>query len=74
MAAKAAEAARASGESLGAFVARAVALEIERERAEKFFAERRDRADLASAMDLLNRSGGASPSPEDALPAGYKRR
>lgn len=73
LAAEAAEAARAAGESLSTFVARAVAFEIERERTEKFFAERRQRADVAKALELLNRTGGQPPEPGDELPDGYER-
>lgn len=73
LAAEAAEAARAAGESLSTFVARAVAFEIERERTDKFFAERRQRADIAKALELLNRNGGQPPEPGDELPPGYKR-
>ena len=68
----AADAARATGESLEAFVARAVAFEVERERTEKFFSERRARADVARALEILNRDGGLPPEPGDELPEGYK--
>jgi len=74
LAAEAAEAARAAGESLATFVARAVAQEIERERTDKFFAERRQRANAARALDILDRKGGEAPAADDATPAGYKRR
>lgn len=73
LAAQAAEAARAAGESLSHFVARAVAFEIERERTDKFFAERRERANVAKALEVLNREGGPPPEPGDELPAGFKR-
>jgi hypothetical protein len=65
------EAARAAGESLETFVARAVAFEVERERTENFFAARRARADIARALQILNREGGERPQPGDELPAGY---
>jgi hypothetical protein len=66
-------AAAAAGESVEAFVARAVAFEIERERTDKFFAERRARANVARALDILNREGGEPPQPGDELPEGYVR-
>jgi len=72
LAAEAAEAARAAGESLSAFVARAVAYEIEREKTEAFFAERRARANIARAQEILNRNGGQPPEPGDELPPGYE--
>ncbi|HYD89603.1 MAG TPA: hypothetical protein VEA80_19135 [Vitreimonas sp.] len=72
LAAEAAEAARAAGEDLSTFVARAVAFELERERTDRFFAERRQRADVAKALELLRRSGGQLPEPGDELPPGYK--
>ena len=62
------DAARAAGESLEAFVTRAVAFEVERERTEKFFAERRGRADIARALEILGRAGGEPPQPGDELP------
>ncbi len=74
LALQAAEAASAAGESLSTFVARAVAFEIERERTDKFFAERRQRGDIAKALEILNRSGGQPPEPGDELPKGYVRK
>jgi len=68
LATQAAEAARAAGESLSAFVARAVAFEIERERTDKFFAERQARANVVKALEILSRDGGAPPEPGDELP------
>lgn len=68
VAADAVEAARAAGESLDAFVARAVAFEIERDRTDRFFADRRARADVQRALDILNREGGELPVVEDRLP------
>lgn len=73
LAAEAAEVARAAGESLAAFVARAVAYEIERDRTDKFFAERRARGDIAKALEILNREGGEPPEPGDELPPDYVR-
>jgi len=72
LASEAAEAARAAGESLATFVARAVASEIERERTDKFFAERRARADAAKALSILNRADGEAPDVKDELPSGYE--
>lgn len=69
---QAAEAAHAAGETLASFVARAVAFEIEREKTDKFFAERRQRADVVKALEILGRSGGQPPEPGDELPPGYK--
>jgi hypothetical protein len=70
--ADAAKAADATGESLEDFVARAVAVEVERERAGKFFAERRGRANVARALEILNRAGGQKPKAGDELPEGYR--
>lgn len=50
-------AAQSAGESLEAFAARALAFEVERERTDAFFAERKARADIARALELLNRPG-----------------
>ena len=66
-------AAAAAGETVEAFVARAVAFELERERTDKFFAERRARANVERAMEILNREGGEPPQPGDELPDGYVR-
>jgi hypothetical protein len=58
----------AAGESLESFVLRAVASEIERERTDRFFAERRARGDVVAALEVLNRAGGEPPAPGDELP------
>jgi hypothetical protein len=63
-------AAGAIGESLDDFVARAVAFEVERERTEQFFAERRGRANVARALEILCRAGGEPPQPGDEMPEG----
>jgi hypothetical protein len=34
---------------------------------ERFFAERRERADDAAFLRILNRDGGEAPRPEDTL-------
>ena len=73
LAMEAENAAKAAGESIEAFVTRAVAFEIERERTGSFFAERRARADVAKALELLDRPGGEPPQPGDELPEGYVR-
>ena len=69
----AAKAALAAGETLETFVARAISVEVERERTQQFFAERRARANVERALEILNRSGGAPPQPGDELPEGYVR-
>jgi hypothetical protein len=74
LASEAAEAARAAGESLETFVARAVASEIERDRTDKFFAERQSRADAGLALGILSRTGGEAPQAGDELPAGYPKQ
>ncbi|HCK84776.1 MAG TPA: toxin-antitoxin system HicB family antitoxin [Hyphomonadaceae bacterium] len=66
-------AAEAAGETVEAFIARAVAFEIERERTDKFFAERRARANIGRALEILDREGGEPPQPGDELPEGYVR-
>jgi hypothetical protein len=66
-------AAAAVGETMEAFVARAVASELERERTDKFFAERRARANVTRALEILNRDGGEPPESGDELPEGYIR-
>ena len=68
------KAADAIGESLENFVARAVAVEVERERTERFFAERRGRANATRALEILGRAGGEPPQPGDELPDGPSRR
>jgi hypothetical protein len=67
------KAAKAAGETVEAFVTRAVAFEIERERTDKFFAERRARADVSRALELMDRPGGEAPQPGDELPESYAR-
>jgi len=69
----AAKAALAAGETLESFVARAVSVEVERERTQQFFAERRARANVARALEILNRGGGEAPQSGDELPEGYVR-
>ena len=58
VAAAAAEAANAHGESLEAYFERLVAYDRERRATEAFFAERRARADMAVARDLLLKPRG----------------
>ena len=69
----AAKAALAAGETLETFVARAISVEVERERTQQFFAERRARANVARALEILNRVGGEPPQPADELPEGFVR-
>lgn len=73
LAGEAKSAAEAAGETVEAFIARAVAFEIERERTDKFFAERRARANIGRALEILNREGGEPPQPGDELPEAYVR-
>lgn len=73
VAAEAEKIAQAAGENLATFAARAIAFEVERERTETFFTERRARANIARAMEILNRNGGQPPAPDDVLPDGYAR-
>lgn len=58
VAAAAAEAANASGESMEAYFARLVAFDRERRATEAFFTERRARADLGAARNLLSKPRG----------------
>ena len=73
LASEAENAATAAGETVEAFVARAITAELERERTDKFFAERRARANVARALEILNREGGEPPQTGDELPEGYVR-
>lgn len=56
------------GTSINQFVVVAVAEKIAAMTTEEVFAERRARADLAAFDRIMNREGGAPPSPEDELP------
>jgi len=61
--------ARDEGISLNQFVATAVAEKLSALNTARFFAERRERADLQAFRALLTRTGGAEPQPGDELPA-----
>lgn len=61
--------ARDEGISLNQFVATAVAEKLSALNTARFFAERRERADLQTFRALLTRSGGAEPRSGDELPA-----
>jgi hypothetical protein len=54
---------------LNQFVATAVAEKLSALNTARFFAERRDRADLQAFRALLTRAGGAEPQSGDELPA-----
>lgn len=56
------------GISINRFVAVAVAEKIATMTTEEMFAERRDRADLASFDRIMTREGGEPPRPGDELP------
>jgi hypothetical protein len=60
--------ARDEGISLNQFVATAVAEKLSALNTARFFAERRERADLQALRALLTRTGGAEPRSGDELP------
>ena len=60
--------AREEGVSLNQFVATAVAKKLSALNTARFFAERRERADLQAFRALLTRSGGAEPRSDDEVP------
>jgi len=53
--------------SMNQFLVIAAAEKIAAMQTERFFAERRERADDAAFLRILNRDGGEAPSPEDSL-------
>jgi hypothetical protein len=55
------------GASMNQFLVVAAAEKIAAMETERFFAERRERADDAAFLRILNRDGGEAPSPEDSL-------
>ena len=57
--------AREDGVSMNQFVATAVAEKLASMKTAGFFAERRDRADMAAFRQLLGRSGGQPPTDGD---------
>ena len=60
--------ARDEGISLNQFVATAVAEKLSALNTARFFAERRERADLQALRALLTRTGGAEPRSGDEFP------
>jgi hypothetical protein len=55
------------GASMNQFLVVAAAEKIAAMETERFFAERRERADDAAFLRILNRDGGGAPRPEDTL-------
>jgi uncharacterized protein (DUF1778 family) len=55
------------GTSLNQFLVIAAAEKIAAMETERFFAERRERADDDAFLRILNRAGGEPPRPEDAV-------
>ncbi len=55
------------GTSLNQFLVIAAAEKIAAMETENFFAERRERADDAAFLRILNRKGGDPPRPEDRI-------
>ena len=55
------------GTSMNQFLVVAAAEKIAAMETERFFAERRERADDAAFLRILNRDGGEAPRPEDSL-------
>jgi hypothetical protein len=55
------------GASMNQFLVVAAAEKIAAMETERFFAERRERADDAAFLRILNRDGGEAPRPEDTL-------
>lgn len=63
-----AELSREEGTSINQFVTVALAEKLAAIRTERFFAERREGADVEAAQRILSRDGGQPPVPEDRLP------
>ncbi|MBF0373484.1 MAG: toxin-antitoxin system HicB family antitoxin [Alphaproteobacteria bacterium] len=57
--------AKEEGISLNQFVATAVAEKLSAMKTATFFAERRERADMAAFRRILTREGGEPPRPDD---------
>ena len=55
------------GASMNQFLVIAAAEKIAAMETERFFAERRGRADDAAFLRILNRDGGEAPRPEDTV-------
>jgi hypothetical protein len=53
--------------SMNQFLVVAAAEKIAAMQTERFFTERRERADNAAFLRILNREGGEAPRPEDTL-------
>lgn len=62
-------AAERDGTSINQFIAIAVAEKLAVLDTERFFAERRQRADMGRLRELLNRQGGEAPRDGDEIPA-----
>lgn len=59
--------ARGDGTSLNQFIVTAVAEKLATLRTTEFFAERVARADVAAALDIMNRGGGEAPRDDDVM-------
>ena len=59
--------AKADGISVNQFVATAVAEKLAAMDTARFFAERRERADMAAFDRLMQRKGGEPPKPDDTI-------
>lgn len=57
--------AKAEGISVNQFVATAVAEKLSAMNTAAFFAERRERADMAAFRRIMKRKGGEAPRPDD---------
>lgn len=59
--------AKEDGISINQFIATAVAEKLSAMRTAEFFAERRNRADLAAFDRIMGRKGGEPPRPDDRI-------
>ena len=59
--------AREDGTSLNQFIVSAVAEKLATLRTVDFFAERKARADVAAALEVMSRPGGEEPREDDRL-------
>lgn len=59
--------ARGDGTSLNQFIVTAVAEKLATLRTADFFAERAARADVAKALEIMNKPGGEAPHKNDTL-------
>ena len=62
--------ARSDGTSLNQFIVTAVAEKLATLHTADFFEERRQRADLDAALQIMARPGGEPPRSEDRVPSG----